>query len=223
MIDRELLKRIRKCLALSSSSNEHEAAAALAKGLELMREHGITDEMLELAEIEEATARAASAISPPVWQRTLVAVVRRALNVEAFLDGADWRFVGRGPTAEIASYAFAALFRRLRQARAEHIRTQLRRCKPARKRVRADAFCEGWVSAVFVKVRALAPDREPDAAVVAYLQRQFPGLVPVKPRRAGSDEGRTARDYWRGVDQGRVVDLHHGVGGAAPQQVIAHG
>lgn len=223
MIDSELLKRIRKCFALSSSSNEHEAAAALEKARELMREHGITEEMLELAEVEEATARAASVITPPLWQRQLVAVVRRALNVEAFLDGPDWRFVGRGPTAEIASYAFAAMFRRLKQARAEHIRTQLRRCKPARKRVRADAFCEGWASAVFTKVRALSPDREPDAAVVAYLQRQFPGLVPVKPRRAGTAAGRTARDYWRGVDQGRVVDLHHGVGGASPQRLIAHG
>ena len=41
MIDKALLAKIRKCLALARSANEHEAAAALAKARQLMEEHGV--------------------------------------------------------------------------------------------------------------------------------------------------------------------------------------
>ena len=223
MIDRKLLARIRKCLALSKSSNEHEAAASLAKARELMEEHGITDAMLQMAEIEEATARSAGTRTPALWHRYLIAVVKRALHVEAFLDGNDWRFVGRGPTAEIASYAFASLFRRLKAARAEYIGTTLRRCSPGRKRVRADAFCEGWAQTVHRKVAALSPEREPDEAVGDYLAVQYPGLVACRPARSGAGAARVANDYWRGVSAGRSVDLHHGVAGFSRPGALAHG
>jgi hypothetical protein len=38
----DLLRKIRACLRLSKSANEHEAAAALRQAQALMREHGIS-------------------------------------------------------------------------------------------------------------------------------------------------------------------------------------
>lgn len=64
MIDKQLLLKIRKCLSLAKSANEHEAAAALAKARELMEMHGISDDDLAMAEIEEATARSTRNVRP---------------------------------------------------------------------------------------------------------------------------------------------------------------
>lgn len=224
MIDRALLARIRKCLALSASSNEHEAAAALAKARDLMREHGISDADLAMAEIEEASARASGNARPPLWETYLVACVKRALNVHAIIDEAgDRRFIGRGPSAEIAAYAFTALRRRLKAARGDYISRQLRRCTPTRKRVRADAYCEAWAVAVHEKVAALAPAGVADPAIGQWLARQYPGLATITARSAADGKARIDSDRERGWSAGSQVDLHHGMTGAAPIQVIGRG
>lgn len=220
MIEKALLAKIRKCLALSSSCNEHEAAAALAKARALMDEHGITDVMLEMAEVEEATARASRTMRPPRWESILGQAVCRALGVVQFINAVgDRTFVGRGPGAEIASYAFAALSRRLKAARADYVKTVLRRCGPGRKRARADAFCEGWVLAVHAKIRALAPEQREDEAVAQYLVERYPGLQTVNSRGASSK--RTENDRWRGFDRGSDENLHRGVHGSAAPLALA--
>ncbi len=214
MIDKALLAKIRKCLALGASANEHEAAAAIAKARALMEEHGITEAMLELAEIEEATARASRTRRPPHWENIVAATVCHALAVVNFIDArGDRQFVGRGPRAEVASYAFAVLFRKLKAARADYIASQLRRCKPARKRARDDLFCEGWASAVYRKVEQLMPEPGEDAALGRWLEIQYPGLVSVTARQ--SNAKRAHEDWWRGRQAGSAEDIHVGVGAAA--------
>ena len=222
MIDRDLLARIRKCLALSASSNEHEAAAALAKARALMEEHGISDDDLAMADVTEAAARGSRTQRPSRWETYLCLAVRRALGVQCFLDeGLDRRYVGRGPRPEIATYAFTALFRRLKKARADYIRTRLKRCSAARKRVRADAFCEGWAAAVFRKIAALAPKPPLDDGVQRYLAIQYHGLVEVKDRGEASAKAHTSDDHWRGHAAGRSVEIHQGMSGSAPER-LAH-
>lgn len=220
MIDKALLAKIRKCLALSRSANEHEAAAALAKARALMEEHGIDNAMLELAEIEEATARASRNMRPPRWESILARTVCRGLSVSHFIDGqGDRCFVGRGARAEVASYAFAVLFRQLKAARASYIASALRRCKVARKRARADVFCEGWAAAAFVKICELVAESPEDAAIGAYLAVQHPGLATVSNRAASAK--RAENDFWRGHARGGEVALNVGVGAAAAPLQLA--
>ncbi|MEP0456303.1 DUF2786 domain-containing protein [Roseibium sp.] len=215
-MDKALLDKIRKCLALGRSANEHEAAAAIAKARALMDEHGISRSDVDLAEIAEATARASRTVKPPAWEVLLSATVCRALGVSVILDGVGDRvFVGRGPAAEIASYSFAVLYRSLKSARADYIRSALKRCKPGRKRQRADVFCEGWASAVFLKVQALVPELGDDPLVERYLQERYPALVPVGARTA-SEKGRsTDGDRLQGCMAGEAVDLNAGLKGGA--------
>jgi len=218
VIDKALLAKIRKCLALAASANEHEAAAALAKARTLMEEHGVTEAQLAMVEIEEATARSSRTIRPLKWETYVCRMVERALGVVSFIDAVgDRTFIGRGPTAEIATYAFAFLFRRLKAARAEYIRRHLKRCRPGRKRQRADVFCEAWALAVFRKVAALAPEREPDGLIEQYLTERHPGLVNINARGASMKGRSTWNDFSSGSAAGRAVDLNHGVGaGSAP-------
>jgi hypothetical protein len=139
--------------------------------------------------------------------------------VTCYIDARDDRsFVGRGASAEIASYAFAILFRRLKAERAAYIKTRLKRCKPARKRLRADVFCESWASILFLKIKALIPERPADPLVRQYLETYRPGLVPVEPRKANRSAGGTDNDSLRGALAGSEVNLNVGLqgGDAAP-------
>ena len=218
-MDKALLAKIRKCLALTRSANEHEAAAALAKARQLMDENGIDETDLELTEIEEATARASRNMRPPTWENILAATVMHAMNVTHIIDNVGDRcFIGRAPRAEVASYAFAVLARQLKAARSDYIAKQLRRCKPGRKRQRADVFCEGWAMAVYRKIAALLPERSEDEALDRYLAVQYPGLAKVDSRTA--KKTRAADDYRRGRSAGSAVELNVGVGAAAQPMAL---
>lgn len=211
----ELLAKIRKCLALAKSANEHEAAAALSKARELMDAYGLDQADIDQLDVEEATSTAGCRAKPPRWEAFLVGAVTRALPCKVILSRTGRRFIGMAPTPEIAAYAFGVLHRHLRRARADYIATRLRRCT-ARKTARADAFCEGWAAAVYGKIADLHPERNLDGLVLDYLARRYPALTTVKPR-AAKIGGRIAEDdFNRGWDAGDRVQLHHGVAGSAP-------
>jgi len=212
MIDPKLLKKIQKCLRLAKSANENEAAAALAKAAILMEAHGLSEADLAMAEIEESIARSTRTVRPVRWEQFLNQAVNRALGSVSFRnERGDRCFVGHGPTAEIATYAYAMLFRQLKAARADYMATHLKRCKLARKRLRADVFAQGWAYAVYDKVREIAPERAPDPAIQQYLAVQHPGLVRAIPRIAKISGKAVESDFLRGLVKGEAVNLHHGV------------
>jgi len=218
-----LLAKIRKCLALAKSSNEHEAAAALAKARALMDEHGLSMDDIALSEIGEAKAKGTATQRPPLWETALCMTVRHAVGCKVVIDADLHRlYIGPGPAPEIASYAFTVLFRQLKAARQEYIREHLKRCRPGRKRQRADVFCEAWASAVYSKVKALMPAVGANALVDQYIAQRFGGqLATVDIRNASTKGGRTDNDYWRGHAAGRSVDLSQGVGGSAERLQLA--
>lgn len=212
-----LIDKIRKCFALSRSSNEHEAAAALAKAQALMAGHklGLCD-----IEFDEATARGnGCAIKPPQWETALTGAVRLTIPCTVILDNGEWRFIGRAPSAELAAYAFTVLHRQLKTARAEYIRTKLKRVRPGRKSARADLFCEGWVTTILRKLRQLAPPMpEADRQLDEYMAARF-NIVKLQSREA-KVRGSDGADYWNGAAAGRDADLHRPMGGASVQQLI---
>jgi hypothetical protein len=116
-MNKTVLAKIKKCLALARSANEHEAATALAKACELMDQHGIDEEDIGLGDVAEAIARASRTIKPPLWEGMLSATVCHAVGVRCLInrDG-DRVFVGVQSRAEIAGYAFSVLFRQLARA-----------------------------------------------------------------------------------------------------------
>lgn len=220
--DDALLAKIRKCLALAKSSNEHEAAAALAKARALMDEHGLSMDDIAMSEIGEARAKGSATQRPPLWEEALCMTVRHALGCKVVISADLHRiYIGPGPTPEIASYAFLVLFRQLKAARQEYIRLHLKRCRPGRKRQRADIFCEAWATAVYSKVKALMPAVPAHEATDRYIERRFDSLVAIDSRRASQKGGRLDMDYWRGHDAGHSVNLSQGVGASADRLRIA--
>lgn len=206
---KQLIDKIRKCLALAKSANEHEAAAAMAKARALMQQHG-----LELGDIEfdEATARGnGCSVKPPQWELLLIAAVRKVIPSEVILHNGSWRFFGRAPSAELAAYAFAVLHRQIKQARSGYIRGKLRRVRPGNKSARADQFCEGWVCAILVKLKSLETTATAPKADQGLLDHVRSCIgEPIAPLKANERtvKGPAANDFWRGADAGRNADLH---------------
>jgi hypothetical protein len=145
----------------------------------------------------------------------------RCINYIECYDN-DVRFVGRGADPEIAAYAFTVLRRKLRDARSVYIAGRLRRCRPGRKRQRADAYCEGWVMAIYHKVAALYPRVVPDGTIEQWLAANVPSLVAIDARSA-KDSAKASEDRWHGHIAGQAVDLHAGMGNDSAPLAITDG
>lgn len=220
----QILKKIRKLLALSASANEHEAAAALAKAQALMEEHQLAESDVELADIETAAGRRRAAARPTTWEVNLMFVIAGVFGVEYYLDGPGTvRFVGVGANAEIAQYAWTTLYRLLIRQRAAYLKTKLRRCKAGTKRARADYFCKGWVSGVEIAVICLVPERRECPLAKQWIAENL-SLQSVAVRKPGNTKSRAIEDdYWNGHFEGEKVKLNHGLGASGPDALLRIG
>lgn len=220
MIDRKILARIKKCLALSSSANEHEASAALAKAKEMMDTYGISDEELQLADVSmETTRRATSARRPPAWEVRLIHLISGTFAVEPVIDGQNVCFAGLNSRPVIATYAFAMVRRIIKRRRSDYLAKELRRCKLAIKRARADHFCTGFVRGIEVEIICMI-DHQECALAKAFVEQSF-ALDSVKPRAASTTRSRAVGDdYHRGFEEGSKVKLHRGLEGEAASDPV---
>jgi hypothetical protein len=228
MTKKEIIEKIKKCLALSASSNEHEAEIALRQARALMEKYGIEDAEMLASEAGESFAKSGAKTKPSHWESALCTRIARSFGCTHFFsegyDAGRWIFVGCSPAPEIASYAFSVLQRQCKRARANHIKTALKRCTPANTVRRADLFCEGWVYSVAHKIDALVPGEKKQLAIQAYLGLHYPSLTTFKPtnRNAGrSLREYDHRDFNRGFNAGKDAELNRGVGG--DQQLALEG
>lgn len=220
----KIFEKIKKCLALSKSSNEHEAAAALRQAHALMRLHGISEDEVEAAKVCDSATRAGAKRRPPLWEAGLVSTVGTAFGCAILFEmsgnSGHWRFIGVGQSPEIATYAFQVLFRQCRKARAAYIAVALKRCATGRKTERADMFCRAWVATVSKQVDAFADPRR-DSAIAAYLKVQYPETsesptFEPRNRTPGRQVDRSLyMDFLAGRDAGQSAQLHHGVEAAS--------
>lgn len=172
-----VIRKIKRCLALSASSNETEAATAMRQAQALMREYRLTEVDVRLSEVGEVESKEYRITRRPTWDRQLSAIVARAFGVRS-LDVKHWsksagrvvaraQFVGVTPAPQIAMYAYEALLNKLTAARREYV-SQVR---AGRRRscyspeTAGNHFALAWVSAVYSKIQDLVPSGEEDAAL----------------------------------------------------------
>jgi hypothetical protein len=225
----KIMDKIKKCLALSASSNEHEAAAALRQARKLMEAHGITDLDVQAAQAEERRSKAGAKSSPANWESALAEQVGASFACHVIFSpgwrAGEWCFIGCGAAPEVSSYAFGVLLRKAKRAREEYITTKLKRCKTAAKTRRADLFSEGWVRSVAGAINAFAGNEQQTSAINAYLANKYPSLVALKTR--DRNDGRKLRDheyddFYAGHRSGRDTKLNHGLDGAGQQLAIGN-
>jgi hypothetical protein len=220
----QALEKIKKCLRLSKSSNEHEAAAALRQAQTLMREHGVSATDVQLSDVIEHKTRARSSTTNR-WEALLARTVAEAFGCEWFsvirrelLPGLALRkvrdvvFIGVGSSAEVAAYSYDVLQRQLVRARGAHVAKQPASCKPITKTARGDQFALGWVCAVADLVERFAGNDAERLLIEQYMATKHPNLTSSKPRDRAVGRNVRSDDFGAGVRAGQGARLDRGIG-----------
>lgn len=214
-MNKRILDKIKKLMALANSSNPHEAANALRKAQLLMQEYQLSESDVDLSDIAEHSATLANTSkAQPQWSMNLMTMILQTFGVTGYFNPGLRRcfFVGYQDRAEIAAYCYTVLARQLKAARREFQGRLNKRLKPKTKTARADLFCEGWVSGVYQQVRDLVPSEKEQALVAQYMSQKHSRLTAAKVREANA----TARDQdagYAGFVAGKQVKLNAGVNG----------
>lgn len=224
--NRNIIDKIKKCLRLSSSSNEHEAASALRQAQKLMNEYGLTEEDIVASEISESIAKSGAKASPISWETYMANKIGSAFGCRVIFkrrfDAGHWSFVGSGAKPEVAQYAFAVLLRQARKARSAYINEKLKRCKRATKTKRADLFCHGWVISAAGVLHAFIGPADQAKAIESYMDRHYPSLITEKTR--DRNVNKTLRehelnDFGAGHRSGKEAELNRGVSGSQQNSI----
>lgn len=126
-----VIRKIKRCLALSKSSNENEAATAMRQAQALMREYRLTELDVRLSDVDEVQSEKSRANRRPTWDRHLSGIVARVFGCRP-LSYKHWcessgrmveraLFVGVMPAPQIAMYAYETLLTKLTQARRDYV------------------------------------------------------------------------------------------------------
>ena len=189
-IDPKILSKIKKCLALSSSPNPHEAAVAMNQAKALMRKHGVDAHHVTMSEIGESqtNSRTMSRDKPANWEAYLITTIGKAFGCKTifgkqfcttgnrrYLNQGQFIFIGQKAQTEIAAYTAEVLSRKCKSARQKWIAENSgsfnsavgSRAKATRM---GDAFAEGWVSSIAQLVSDFVNPPEIDEAINKHIQ-----------------------------------------------------
>ncbi len=119
MTRERIIERVRKLLALSNSSNEHEAALAAAHAQRLLAEHNLAMSELDLQDEGAGEVELKVAKTVPKWLSSLFATVANAFDcfpiVTTTSDCSRLRFIGVGEDPAVASCTVQSLLQALRR------------------------------------------------------------------------------------------------------------
>lgn len=226
---KRIMDKIVRCLALSKSSNEHEAATALRQAHAMMAKHGISQDDIKLADIKFQPSSTRTARRPPIYLCGLADMIGELFGCKIYLGNGEGKlsnapvfcFVGLEMHSTIASYAHDSLCRQLKQARLDYMRTELKRVRLAKnKAARADAFCMGWVVTVKRLVSKLVP-LTTDMALIEHAMSQELSLRTTNGvDRARKNRAVSGNDYHNGIVAGKSAKLHHAMNGKGENGLI---
>lgn len=169
----KIIDRIRKCLALSKSANEHEAAAALRQAQKLMAAYNLTEEDVGLANYvgELVVTDHKWSRKKPIVVTSVITLMMHAFGVEATYE-ADGnmlavRYWGERSRVALAAYAHEVVYRAAGRAYRKDVGDN----RPARG-YRA-GFYHGWCLAVKEKVEAIALNDEERSKIDAKKRAHY--------------------------------------------------
>ena len=217
----EAILKIKKCLALSKSGNEHEAAIALRQAQALMLEFQIDPDLLDIV---EANCSSNVKKTPQTWEAMLVSTIAKSMQCRLIFSSgnpfygtkAQWTFIGVDPAPEIASYAFDVLYRQVNRARKSFIETSLKRVTVKKNKVRrADLFCEGWVEAVRHLIIGINIEvaANTTARITKYMDQTHGSLNSFTPKDRNKGKTINHSDYRAGQQSGKSAQLNQAMNG----------
>lgn len=157
MEHKAIIEKVRKLLQLSCSPNEHEAAAATAKAMELLAKYN-----LEMAAVtQEGDTPQASRIRRKTrqrledWAYALASSTARAFDCDYYhsMGNGETVFVGTGVDPEVCGWMYGYLYKTLLRLASTHMRTACSRLRSnASKKQARDSFLWGAVVVISTKL-----------------------------------------------------------------------
>ena len=220
-----IIEKIKKLLALASSSNEHEAALAAGHAQRLLSEHNLAMADIEASHRPDKADKVETAVSKslPKWLRHLSAGVSNAFDCQAIHHPATGKmtFIGVGADVQIAAYTFTYLDRIVRKLCANYMKQHVVSTTANRHReLMRQSYYLGAVSTITARLKeqkaqtpvttgALVPVKE---GLIRQAMNEIGNLRTMHSRRSyiNSDA------YSRGQTDGAQLGIHHGISAASP-------
>ncbi len=219
-----LVRLVRKLLELArSNSNAHEAGLALARAQKLMQRYGISEREASLSSLQMVPSKGAPSEAKqklPKWMSGLAWAIARAFGCRLYFSWRDTAsgqrrnvtFYGFSERPAVAAYAFDVLSRKLKDATADYLKTQIKRLRMSTCRARAEQFRAGWVAGVRGIIAAFSVTEQECELMDIWLANQKMGELRTRAPKAcrGDDIARLC-----GYEAGQNARLRRGVQGAA--------
>lgn len=224
MTEDRIIEKIRKLLALATSSNEHEAAAAAAKAQELLLKHKLDISQIEEEEEEEVTMVDYDERVPSGWRTQLVYGIAQATGCALVVESV-WKWeeaksrslrykryhlIGRPESVEVVAYLYGYLER------------EIVRLSPMRKGSLSreiDAFRWGATTTITRRLEAEYTEFQEATDQTMALVKVENALVEAKKAELFLKLGKSRGGGWSdgaafraGAEAGKNVALRRGVG-----------
>lgn len=177
MNKQKIISKIQKCLRLAESGNPNEAASALRQAHGLMRKYHIHEIDVHGLPIQEASASSGGYYNPPYWSLALAELIAEAFVCRVYVarqveKHPQFRFIGLGKSATVAAYTLAVLYRQLRRARRDYMKTLVMDDKQEVRR-RGNVFAQAWLFRIAKVVAEFAGDPASQAVIDDYVQTYY--------------------------------------------------
>jgi len=226
----DILRKIRKCLALAESSVPGEAEAAMRQAQKLMQLHVVDSDSLDRSAIQRAHCHGVTGQKPPQWENRLVWLCCRAFGGQPLwangpkggktkYDNGVWIFLAEGQRAELIKYAYAVLSRQVLKARATRsAEWHVGMSRPA-KAAYLDDYCDAYVERLSEKVAPYALTEREQKALEGAKQAIVDSSRPKAETRSGAGSllARAA-----GYEDGADATFHAAAKGPAEQVKLGH-
>ena len=223
MSNERIISKIKKLLALSKSSNANEAAIALNQAQKLMKEHNI--DLVNIEVKEEVNGRQ-FAYSGGSYVPFIASIIKDTFGVEVLVQGnakrkVSYVFVGTKDKAEVASYFFDVLIRKIMQARRNKLKELSESLKYANKKTKikiADSFCLGWCCAVSQKLEKMILEPAEEEMLKNYLNQKTFSQNNYFEKMKEKSNNIVISATQEGYQEGKNVELFFGMKGQAKKQ-----
>lgn len=226
-MDREkVVNRVRKLLNLSSSDNEHEAAAAAAKVQMLLSEYNLS--MSDIPELQQQDTKAEKANARTrqrleQWAYSLAQVTADGFDCDIYHSGSGYTvFVGVGADQEVCAWTYGYLYKTLLRMGSAYLRTACGRLrKNASRKIARESYLHGVVHTIQKRLEAQKQETPiTSSALVPVKQSLIQAAMPedLKTARFRSAQLRSS-DFRQGMRDGQDIPLSAPLKGARSRQI----
>lgn len=226
--NKKIIDKIYKCLRLSESGNPNEAALALRQATSMMKKHGISDAQVLAAEVTESATQAGKGFNPPFWALALANLVAEAFQCRNLISRQygrrpEFRFIGLGFKAEVATYSYTVLHRYLHRAIEEFelsVKDKGNKDELEKQR-RAEVFAQAWLFRVGRTVSEFIGSDADKKVIDEYIEEKYGETVELAGKPANTQNA-DYDDILRGMRAANRVELYRSVGRFVEPRLLQH-